>query len=39
VWSEIVDQRCFADIDTPADLARLTVRSGVAAFDARAGDR
>jgi molybdenum cofactor guanylyltransferase len=39
VWSEIVDQRCFADIDTPADLARLTVRSGVAAFDTRAGDR
>jgi molybdopterin-guanine dinucleotide biosynthesis protein A len=39
VWSEIVDQRCFADIDTPADLAQLVVHAGPPAIDTGAGDR
>ena len=39
VWSEVVDPGCFADIDTPEDLARLTGCPDVAAPDAEAGLR
>ena len=36
-WSGVVDQGCFADIDTPEDLARLARPPGVAAHDAGPG--
>jgi molybdenum cofactor guanylyltransferase len=32
-WSEVVDEHCFADIDTPEDLARVLARAGSAATD------
>lgn len=29
VWSEVTDEQCFADIDTPDDLARIVGTTGV----------
>jgi 2-phospho-L-lactate guanylyltransferase (CobY/MobA/RfbA family) len=33
VWSEVVDEQCFADIDTPEDLARVLTHADRASSD------
>jgi molybdenum cofactor guanylyltransferase len=39
VWSEVVDEQCFADMDTPEDLARVMAHPDMGSSDEVAPDR
>lgn len=38
-WSEVVDERCFADVDTPEDLARVLAPAGTGPTDGVVAER
>jgi molybdopterin-guanine dinucleotide biosynthesis protein A len=39
VWSEVVDEQCFADMDTPEDLARVLAHADTGSIDGTGPDR